>query len=76
MPLKTEKKTKIWSSEKFRTLREKRFPDRGGLTRAAEAIGMTPANLQRYEQGLRTPGVNAAAAMARLVGVTIDDLLA
>jgi transcriptional regulator with XRE-family HTH domain len=64
---------KKWSPEKFRRRREKKYPV---ASDAARALGVTPANLQRWEKGERIPGVDAAAAMAELVGVRVDDLLA
>ncbi len=63
---------KKWSPEKFRARREKKYPV---ASHAARALGMTPANLQAYELGKRTPGVDIAARMAELVGATVDDLL-
>lgn len=67
---------KKWSSEKFKTLRKKKFPDHGGGAEAARQVGMSRSNLQQYENGAKVPGVNTAAALAELVGVRVDDLLA
>lgn len=40
-----------------------------------EALGMAPTVYQRYEQGLRVPPLEQAAAIASLFDVSVDDLL-
>jgi transcriptional regulator with XRE-family HTH domain len=41
----------------------------------AEAAGLSPWSLRQWEQGRRTPLLDAAARIARALGVSLDKLV-
>jgi repressor LexA len=59
---------------RLKMLIERRWPDRGGQSRAAEAFGVTPANLSRYLSGKTVPTTETLMKMAEVLGVSLSDL--
>lgn len=59
---------------RLKYLIERRWPDRGGQSRAAEAFGVTPANLSRYLNGKTVPSTETLMKMAEVLGVSLADL--
>jgi transcriptional regulator with XRE-family HTH domain len=43
--------------------------------RVAVAAGVSVSSIERYEQGTGQPGVEAAARLASVLGLSVDDLL-
>lgn len=43
--------------------------------RIAVAAGVSVSSVERYEQGTGQPGIEAAARLATVLGVKVDDLL-
>lgn len=56
-------------------LREARKSAGLSRERVAAAAGVSVSSIERYEQGSGQPGVEAAARVAGVLGVTVDDLL-
>lgn len=48
-----------------------------GMTGAelAKALNTTPVNISRYENGKRKPSIEKAYEIAKVLGVTIDELV-
>lgn len=48
-----------------------------GMTGAelAKALNTTPVNISRYETGKRMPSIEKAVEMAKVLGVTIEELI-
>jgi transcriptional regulator with XRE-family HTH domain len=59
----------------IRRLKERKFPGRGGSKKCADALGVTPQQWSPWEIGSRGPDEKTLKAIARLFGVTVDDLL-
>ena len=68
------------SSERQRTLgvRLKEARRRAGFSQeeAAEAVGVHPITISKYERDIQDPNTDALVGLARLYGVTVDWLLA
>lgn len=60
------------NGNKLRELREKR-----GISQAeaGRRMGLCRAAINHYEQGVRTPGIDIIAKLAKLYGVKIESLL-
>lgn len=52
----------------------RKWPERGGQSRAAEAFGVTPASLSRYLSGKTVPTTETLMKMAEVLGVSLSDL--
>jgi transcriptional regulator with XRE-family HTH domain len=57
-------------------MRMKRLREAAGLSQpqAAAAAGVPVGTLRNWEQGLRMPALDAAARLAKAIGVSLDEL--
>jgi transcriptional regulator with XRE-family HTH domain len=57
-------------------IRMKRLREQAGFSqpRAAAAAGVPVATLRGWEQGRRVPSLDAAARLAKAIGVSLDEL--
>lgn len=62
----------ILDTEKLKTLLKRQEMTQREL---AEKAGTTEVSVSRYLRGQRTPGLLTLAAIAQVLGVSIDDLL-
>lgn len=74
---KAEKRTLMLKiiSDNLISLREKRFPGRGGSKRCAEAMGMKQQQWSPWENGIRVPNEVSLERIASFFGVTQEYLL-
>lgn len=72
---RTPKKQRMIIARNIRELKEKKFPGRGGSKKCADALGVTPQQWSPWEIGTRGPDEKTLKAIAKLFGVTVDDLL-
>ena len=74
---KTEKRDAMLRiiSDNLTTLREKRFPGRGGSKRCAEELGMKQQQWSPWENGVRIPNEVSLERIASFFGVTQEYIL-
>lgn len=58
-------------------MRIKEIRKEKGMTAAelAKAVNTTPVSISRYETGKRLPSIEKAYEIAKVLGVTIDELI-
>ncbi len=60
---------------RLKELREKVFPGHGGQTECAEKLGVSRQQYNNWESGRRNPNRKYLKALAKLFGVSINDLV-
>ena len=72
---RTPKNIRMIIAGNIQRLKAQKFPGRGGSKKCAEAIGVTPQQWSPWEIGTRGPDEKTLKAIAKLFGVSEDDLL-
>ena len=72
---RTPRHIRMIIARNIRELKERKFPGRGGSKKCADALGVTPQQWSPWEIGARGPDEKTLKAIAKLFGVTVDDLL-
>ncbi len=72
---RTPKRIRMIIAGNIQRLKEKKFPGRGGSKKCADALGVTPQQWSPWEIGTRGPDEATLRAIAKLFGVTVDELL-
>lgn len=70
-----QKHVRIILAANIQRFKEKKFPGRGGSKRCADALGVTPQQWSPWEIGSRGPDEKTLKAIAKMFGVTVEDLL-
>jgi transcriptional regulator with XRE-family HTH domain len=67
----------MWEVEAMFHVNLKRYREEKGLTQAtlAEALAVSLRNVQNWEQGQREPSLETLRQLARVLGVTVSDLV-
>lgn len=72
---RTPKNIRMIIAGNIQRLKEQKFPGRGGSKKCADALGVTPQQWSPWEIGTRGPDEKTLKAIAKMFGVTVDDLL-
>ncbi len=72
---RTSKRVRMILASNIQALKKKKFPGRGGSKKCADALGVTPQQWSPWEIGTRGPDEETLEAIAKLFGVTVDELL-
>lgn len=72
---RTPKRIRMIIAGNIQKLKEEKFPGRGGSKKCADALGVTPQQWSPWEIGTRGPDEKTLKAIAKLFGVTEEDLL-
>ena len=72
---RTPKRIRMIIAGNIQKFKEGKFPGRGGSKKCADALGVTPQQWSPWEIGTRGPDEKTIKAIAKLFGVTVEDLL-